>query len=295
MCSPRRGRALEIALEAWELKGYSAGTRRVYASHASQMLREIDRPPGSITVRQLRRHLLDAKRARGLARATVYSKVNAIRAFFEALEEYGEIRENPARELDLPKRHRKLPVYLERGEVEALLEASEGDERDHCLIEFLYGTGVRLSEAVNTRVADLDLSGNVSMVRDGKGGKDRMVVMPEHLSRDIARYLAHRAETSPYLFPGIGRGHLSNRRAENIVSGLAMRAGIEKRVTPHTLRHTFATHLLEAGVDIRTIQVLLGHESLETTQIYTHVSRQMLLRVIERHPRGSMGGATDDG
>lgn len=89
MCGPRRGRALEIALEAWELKGYSDGTRRVYASHASEMLREINSPPGSITLRQLRRHILDAKRAKGLARATVYSKVNAIRAFFEALEDYG--------------------------------------------------------------------------------------------------------------------------------------------------------------------------------------------------------------
>ena len=177
--------------------------------------------------------------------------------------------------------------------MEALLEASGGDDRDHCLIEFLYGTGVRLSEAVNTGITDLDLSRNVSMVRDGKGGKDRMVVMPEHLSRDIARYLDSRPEQSPYLFPGSNGGHLSNRAAEDIVSRVARSVGIKKRVTPHTLRHTFATHLLEAGVDIRTIQVLLGHESLETTQIYTHVSRQMLLRVNERHPRGSLGRTMD--
>ncbi len=139
--------ALNLALEAWELKGYSKGTRKLYAIHVSQMLEKLGKPQ-TVTIGQLRRYLLDAKRTKELSNSTIYSKVNAIKAFFAALEEFGEIEENPAKKLDLPKRRRKLPVYLDQQEIDALLRVSQGNEQDHCLIEFLYGTGVRISEAL---------------------------------------------------------------------------------------------------------------------------------------------------
>ena len=138
------------------------------------------------------------------------------------------------------------------------------------------------------KLQDMDLNDNTAIVRSGKGGKDRMVVICGHTSKDISSYIKVRKHASEYLFPGPSGRPLCNRYVQQIVIRCAKTAGIKKRVTPHTLRHTFATHLLDAGIDIRTIQILLGHEFLETTQIYTHVSALKLRQVSELQSRETL-------
>jgi len=277
--------AIELADSAWELMGYSPRTRHRYVLQISRMAGEIGKPLSSLTAEDLRKYLLRIKHRRSLSNSTVYSQVNAIRAFFKVLSDNGVIEDNPAEELPIPKRQRKLPTYLSPRELSALLEESRRNLRDHCLLEFIYATGVRVSEAVEMRVESVNLADRTAFVRRGKGGKDRLVIMSEHVARELQEYLNKRSTPSPFLFTNRWGRKLTPRYVEKMISRYAEKAGIEKKVTPHVLRHTFATHMLENNVDIRAIQELLGHSSLATTQVYTHVTAERLKRLVGRHPR----------
>jgi len=178
-----------------------------------------------------------------------------------------------------------LPTYLTPDELLALLHACESKPRDHCLLEFIYATGVRLSEAVAMRVDSVNLKEKTALVKSGKGDKDRLVIMSEHACQELAHYLKSRRTASEYLFPNRSGRRLSPRYVEKMIGRYAGKARISKCVTPHVLRHTFATHMLDGNVDIRAIQELLGHSSLATTQIYTHVTTERLRRIITSHPR----------
>ncbi len=145
------------------------------------------------------------------------------------------------------------------------------------IIELLYSTGIRLSELRNLRIRDLELDENILWVRKGKGAKDRMVILSKKLSEELKEYTKNR-DPNDFLFHG-WHGQISSRAVQKIIKEAAERANIAKRVTPHVLRHSFATHLLESGVDIRKIQVLLGHSNLSTTQIYTSVSSTELKKI----------------
>ena len=220
-------------------------------------------------------------RADGLAATTIARRVAALRSFFRHQVLLGTRPDNPAAELELPRRRRALPKTLSPGEVERLIDAATGTTprslRDRALVELLYGAGLRVSEAVGLERAAVDLERR--LVRAvGKGSKERVVPIGREAVEALRRYLArgrpfldkrHR----PELFLNAQGGALTRAGAFLILKKLAETAGLEpERVHPHLLRHSFATHLLEGGADLRSVQEMLGHADLATTELYTHVS-----------------------
>ncbi|HKU59626.1 MAG TPA: site-specific tyrosine recombinase XerD [Gemmatimonadales bacterium] len=252
------------------------------------------REPGQVTRTQLRDFVYLLKDL-GLSAATIRRSVSAIRTYYGFLAGEGRVRQDPSDRLESPRRGRVLPDTLSVAEVEALLAAPGIDDplawRDRALLELGYGAGMRVSELCALGLTDLLLTEGLVRVF-GKGAKERLVPLGRGTIGAVSVYLHQ-------LRPTLDRGHgggrvLLNARGEplsrvgawGIVKRTAERAGITKRVTPHTLRHSFATHLLEGGADLRAVQEMLGHADLSTTQIYTHVDREYL-RSIHRqfHPR----------
>ncbi|WP_372840830.1 tyrosine recombinase [Phaeovulum sp.] len=246
---------------------------------------------------------LVACEASGLAKSTRARRLSSIRQLYRFAYEEGWRAENPSLRLSGPGRSKALPKTLSLAEVEALLAAAaahgrnEGERlRNACLMELLYATGMRVSELVGLPVAAARGNPAMLMVR-GKGGKDRMVPLSRPAREALAAWLAcrdaaeeaariaRRAAPSRYLFPGSGaEGHLSRQQFFVLLKGLALAAGIAPtRVSPHVLRHAFATHLLEGGADLRAIQMLLGHAELSTTEIYTHVLDARLRDLVLTH------------
>jgi integrase/recombinase XerD len=220
-------------------------------------------------------------RAEGRAATTIARRVAAVRSFYRHQLLLGARADNPAAELDLPRRRRALPSTLSPGEVERLIEAAAGTApralRDGALVELLYGAGLRVSEAVGLERASIDLERRfVRCV--GKGSKERVVPIGREAAEALRRYLArgrphldrrHR----PELFLNAKGGALTRAGAFLVLRRLAEKAGLDpRRVHPHLLRHSFATHLLEGGADLRSVQEMLGHADLATTELYTHVS-----------------------
>lgn len=239
----------------------------------------------------------------GLAASTRARRLSAIRQFYRFAYEEGWRKDNPAQQIKGPGRNHRLPQTLSVDEVDALLNATETSGRDRdrlrnqCLMQLLYATGMRVSELVGLPVAAARGDPRMLLVR-GKGGKERMVPLSPPARQAMAEWLVLRDTTesrrydagkskSPFLFPSQGKsGHLTRHRFYLIVKELALAAGLDPaRVSPHTLRHAFATHLLANGADLRSIQVLLGHADVSTTEIYTHVLDERLRElVLEHHP-----------
>ena len=240
----------------------------------------LDGPPAAASPDQLAAYVAKL-RADGLAATTIARRVAALRSFFRHQVLLGTRPDNPAAELELPRRRRALPKTLSPGEVERLIDAATGTTprslRDRALVELLYGAGLRVSEAVGLERAAVDLERR--LVRAvGKGSKERVVPIGREAVEALRRYLArgrpfldkrHR----PELFLNAQGGALTRAGAFLILKKLAETAGLEpERVHPHLLRHSFATHLLEGGADLRSVQEMLGHADLATTELYTHVS-----------------------
>ena len=231
----------------------------------------------------------------GLATTTISRQISAIRTYFKFLVGEGLAARDPSERLESPKRWRTLPAVLSVPEVEQLLQAPNTDEplaiRDRALLEFAYATGVRVSELVALKLQDILFEDGVARVF-GKGAKERLVPVGRRALGAVALYAR---QIRPTLDRGHGRGvlflnargtPLSRVGAWGVIKASARRAGLAKRVTPHTLRHTFATHLLEGGADLRAVQEMLGHVDLATTQLYTHVDREYLRTVHKSyHPR----------
>ncbi|NPA25151.1 MAG: tyrosine recombinase XerC [Deltaproteobacteria bacterium] len=229
--------------------------------------------------------------------ASVSRKVAAIRTFFGFLVNRGELDENPAALLRAPRKHRHLPVYLEEEEVDQLLDNIAGDNelhlRDRAILELMYACGLRVSEVVGLDRANIDFSELVIRVV-GKGRKERMVPLGRMAAKALEKYLDRRSRprsaAGDALFLNARGGRLSARSVSSMVRKYGLKAGIQKQLTPHAVRHSFATHLLQNGADLRVIQELLGHSSLATTQRYTHVDVKRLLEVYDRaHPLATAG------
>jgi integrase/recombinase XerC len=242
------------------------------------------------TVRAYLAHL----HGRGLGAASVARKLAALRSWFRFLVRRGVLAKNAAREVRGPRLPRKLVSFLPIDEATALVEAKAvgGDARarDVAILELLYATGLRVSELAGLDLGEVDRSARTVRVL-GKGRKERIVPFGGQAARALEAYLAWRAESRGPLFINRRGGRLTVRAIHAIVRRSARAAGITRRVSPHTLRHTFATHLLDAGADLRVIQEFLGHSRLSTTQRYTHVGSDQLIKVYDAaHPRARARG-----
>jgi integrase/recombinase XerD len=255
-------------------------TVEAYRRDLTRVSHWLGKPLGRASSEDLERHLAEL-RADGLAPATIARRAAALRSFFRHQTLLGARGDNPAAELDLPRRTRRLPRTLSPAEAERLVEAAAGtqprDLRDRALAELLYGAGLRVSEAVSLERGGVDLENRLVRCL-GKGDKERIVPIGRQAAEALRRYLArgrpfldrrHR----PELFLNAKGGPLTRAGAFLILRRLAARAGLEpERIHPHLLRHSFATHLLEGGADLRSVQEMLGHADLSTTELYTHVS-----------------------
>jgi integrase/recombinase XerD len=212
---------------------------------------------------------------------------------FLVIEKYTPV--NPVRDVDIPKIGQALPEIMSVPDVEALLEAIDTTRprelRNAAMLEIMYGAGLRVSELIFLKLSDVNLDANLVRVT-GKGAKERMVPLGSQARnvtrqwKDQARPLMLKNITSPYLFVARAGKPMTRQGFWKIIKKYAVKAGISRNITPHTLRHSFATHLLEGGADLRSVQTMLGHSDISTTQIYTHISRDYLLRMHEKyHPR----------
>jgi len=241
---------------------------------------------------------------RGLKPSTAARRRASVRQFYRFVLGEGWRKDDPSRRVDAPKKGRPLPKVLSRSEVEALIAAaSEKDGaaglRLACMIELLYASGLRISELLALPVAALQRDPAYLIVK-GKGGKERLAPLNDAARAAVKAYLPARPafflkgiEESPWLFPSRGAsGRLTARRMAQLLDEAAVAAGIDpERVSPHVLRHAFATHLLEGGADLRAVQTLLGHADIATTQIYTHVTEDRLREVVRtKHPLGRRKG-----
>jgi integrase/recombinase XerD len=283
--------ALESGHSRNTVEAYLRDLRRLAEFAASKGVRE----PGQVT-RALLRDFVYLLKDMGLSPATIRREISAIRTYYAFLMGEGRVPTDPSDRLESPRRGRSLPDTLSVAEIERLLAAPNVDQtlawRDRALLELGYGAGLRVSEICGLATTDLLLADNLVRVF-GKGGKERLVPMGRTVIGAVSVYLH---QLRPELDRGASGGRLllnargrplSRVGAWGIVKLAAARAGIRKRVTPHTLRHSFATHLLEGGADLRAVQEMLGHADLSTTQIYTHVDREYLRSVHKQfHPRG---------
>jgi integrase/recombinase XerC len=301
------GGAVAAFRQHLEAAGRSAHTLRAYLADVAEALAWLGLPPDP-PPRQLRavdrarlRGYLAHLQGRGLAPATVARRLATLRTFFAFALARGWLDRDPARALRGPRLRRRLPRVLREDEAAALVEAPTGPAarprppalrlRDRAILECLYGSGLRVEELCRLEVSDLDLGGGTLRVR-GKGGRERVVPVGEYAREAVAAYLA---EGRPKLAgPRSGRAlwlgargrRLAPRTVRALVADHGRAAGLHGRVHPHLLRHSFATHLLDHGADLRSVQEMLGHARLRTTQVYTHLTLERLRAAyLAAHPR----------
>lgn len=248
------------------LKGYSRRTVKAYASCVSLYLIHVS---GDLDLRNVKGYLLKMHEE-GRAGQTVNLHLNAIKYF------YREVLKFPAKiDLKFAKKSRRLPVVLSRREIDAVL-AVVTNEKHKTMIALAYSSGLRVSELVSLKVGDLDFNQNLIHVRQGKGGKDRMTILSRNLDLDS---FSLGKSAGDYLFESVRGGRLTTRSIQKAFKKACEKSGLQKQASFHSLRHSFATHLVEKGVNLRYIQELLGHNNIQTTQRYTQVAQSHLKNV----------------
>jgi len=274
----------ERNLSPYTLRNYENDLRSFfcYAQEAGRDIRDVDR--------YLLRGYLAVLRERRLAPGSIVRRVSSIRSFYRFLVLQGRIEHDPLAGVRAPKKGRRLPSFLSPKQVLAILGSVEGDSpkalRDRAILELLYAAGLRLSELVALDASDVDIGERQARVL-GKGNKERIAVMGRAAADALRRYLRDgrpalvRRPQERALFLNNQGGRLSARAVQIMVRRCALKAGLDERVFPHLLRHTFATHMLDGGADLRVVQELLGHASVGSTQIYTHVSEAEKRRVYD--------------
>ncbi len=297
------GARVEIFLEALAAeRGAAANTLAAYARDLADYAEHGRKPLDAAGRADIEAYLGNLEQ-RGMSAATRARRLSSLRQYFRFAFTEGWRDDDPAARISGPGRPRKLPKTLTEAEIEAMLAAAAAPKgrrdavRLTCLVELLYATGMRVTELVSLPVAAVRGDPRMILVK-GKGGRERMTPLSDPARDTVRAWLARRdaeeaarrargARPSPFLFPsGSRRGHLTRERFFQQIKDLAAEAGIDPaRVSPHTLRHAFATHLLANGSDLRVIQALLGHADIATTEIYTHVLQERLTRlVLEKHP-----------
>ncbi|MFC1568127.1 tyrosine recombinase XerC [Candidatus Margulisiibacteriota bacterium] len=243
-----------------------------------------------------REYLLALEKKR-FSRRSIARKLSSTRSFFRFLLREKKIGQNPFENLLTPKLPKKLPNFLYPEELKSLLEAPDQQDpqglRDRAILEVIYGTGLRVAEVKRMNGNDVDFDeGEIKVL--GKGSKERIVLFGSHARTALGKYIKEgrpgllRGKKCPALFVNRRGSRLTARSVERMIVHYAKKAGLTKKVTPHTLRHSFATHLLSGGADLRMVQELLGHVSLSTTQVYTHITKERLKEVYDSaHPRAN--------
>lgn len=248
---------------------------------------------------QIARLYLTTLYKRGISRRSVSRKISSLRSFYKFLQRENHVEYNPFSQISLPKKTKTIPEFLYEEELEKLFTVSDLStpigQRNQAILETLYGTGIRVSECSNLQITDIDFEIG-SMFIKGKGNKERYVLFGDYAREALQNYLQKgredlikkSTEKTNYVFLNSRGNPLTTRGIRLILSKMVEQAALTIRVHPHKLRHTFATHLLNEGADLRTVQELLGHENLSSTQIYTHVTKDHLRRVyMNSHPRAS--------
>jgi integrase/recombinase XerD len=257
------------------LRGYSERTVDSYIAAVRKLAAFHGRAPGLLGSEEIRAYLVDMTEHQKLAPPTIIQAICAIRFLYvHVLHRPCDIEKTV-----FPKRKRKLPVVLTEGEVVQFLQAAP-DLRSQAILMVLYSAGLRLNEALHLKPEDIDSRAMRIRVREGKGGRERRVILSEKLLAVLRRYFREYTPKQWLFYGQLRENPLQARVVQRMIKQVAVQAGLTKRVTAHLLRHSFATHLLEHGVSLRYIQELLGHRSLKTTMLYTHVSQKALGRVI---------------
>ena len=280
-------------------KGLAAKTIEAYSLDLSEFLNFLRQvgidEMASVDTAVLLKHLIFLRDS-GLGPRSRARHLVTLRGFFRFLVHEKLLNQDPVRLIDMPKSGLRLPVVLSVKDIEKLLNAPDNtkpkEARDAAMIELLYAAGLRVSELVGLKLRDVNLEAGFVRVF-GKGSKERVVPIGLYAKEKIIAYLEKfrplllKEHISPYLFVGRPGKPMTRQGFWKLLRRYVQRAGIRKNVTPHSLRHSFASHLLEGGADLRAVQVMLGHVDISTTQIYTHVARERLKRVHEQfHPRG---------
>ncbi len=263
---------LKRVQEEAKLRGYSKKTIKSYNSAIDKFLQSIQKSSDNIDKEDVRTYALQLI-DKGYERATIRLSISAIKFYLKICYD------NPIdlTAIPLPKRIKKLPKTLTQRELKRILDVTT-NLKHKLLIMVAYSSGLRVSEVVKLKMEDFDTENNTLLVRQGKGKKDRLTIFAKNLNTTLLQYLCSRKEGSPYLFPG-RKGHITVKTMQQVVEQAGKKAKVGRKVTPHMLRHSFATHLLEQVTDIRYIQSLLGHASVKTTQIYTRVSKVKLKEI----------------
>lgn len=272
-------------------RSMSENTVSSYLSDLHSFFKHIECPPQEVSLEDIISYFSDKK---NISKRTQARVLSSLRSFFDYLLSEGKIGDNPCDRVDGPKIGRYLPDVLSVEEIDAVIASVDEKDwtgiRDRAILEVLYGCGLRVSEAVGLKLSDIFFTeGFVRIV--GKGDKERVVPLGEMAQEALERYIAVRPQPSgsdneDVVFLNFRGGRLSRVSVFNMVKRQAMAAGIYKSISPHTFRHSFATHLLENGADLRAVQEMLGHESILTTEIYTHIDRSVWQRtILDCHPR----------
>ncbi len=276
----KMGKMVEKIMEVDDLiwraglrRGLRAETIKTYNYAVGKFLRTYHLEPHQVTKQHIEQYLVQLIKW-GRAGSTINVCLQALQFFYRNVLGKRILITFPP--LRIPRR---LPECLSQEEMERFFAAVTGSK--HRLITiFTYGSGFRVGEAVNLKVEDLDLTAGVGWIRNGKGGKDRLFIIPERLQASLREWIAsHQLKREDWLFSGYQQQHYSDSAVRKIVQQTTIKAGINKKVTPHTLRHSFATHLLENGYSIIEVKELLGHSRLETTMAYAHLARPVLTRI----------------
>ncbi len=280
-------------------KGLGAKTLEAYGSDLARHLDYLNaagiRSPAAVDKAVLLRYVLHL-RAEGLGPRSRARHLSALRGFYRFLVQEKILQADPISTIEMPKTGLKLPDVLSRQDVQRLLEVEEPPSpaalRNAAMVETLYAAGLRVSELVALRVQDLNLEAGFVRVW-GKGAKERVVPIGSHARQKVATYLQEGrprllgGRTSPFLFVARAARPMTRQGFWKMLNRRAAAAGIRQAISPHSLRHSFATHLLEGGADLRAVQMMLGHTDISTTQIYTHVARDRLKKIHQKyHPRG---------
>lgn len=252
-----------------KLRAFSSETVRSYLYWNTDFLKTTGKIPEEITEDDVKNYV--AKKLSNNVDAKSIVLIRAALKFF-----YDEVLKKNIVNFKTPKISKKLPVVLTKEEIKRLINSVK-NKKHRLMIMLLYSSGLRLSELLNLKVGDLELGGKIGWVRSGKGAKDRLFLLSDRLIEELKEYIQDKKE-SDYIFTG-RNGRMTPRNVQKIVKRATRIAGIEKIISPHSLRHSLGTHLLEDGVDIRKIQILLGHANLSTTQIYTHVTTEELKKI----------------